>query len=237
MVTKLRMTGEERRLKILQAAKPLFAMYGFKGTSVKEIAKAASVSEALLYKHFSSKKDIYDEILTYASGIGANVVKGVEEFEPGAEKLIVIVYLLFEHVLFEVPGQSEEQLLHERFLFNSFLEDGEYARIVFRSIENACWDVIEACYLVAERNAHLVEMPISFSRRVWLVHHLAMALNLCHLPEVPAFEYEGTKEQLSEQAALFALRGIGLTDEVIRRFFKPEKLRAFKESLYQGNIN
>ena len=151
----MRMSAEERRLAILQAARPLFAMNGFKGTSVKEIAKAANVSEALLYKHFSSKDEIYHEMINYAGGIGGDLVAGLERLEAGTEKLIIMVYLLFDHILFEVPGQKQEQDLHERLLFSSFLESGEYARRAFRSIELACWDVIEECYREAEKSAHI----------------------------------------------------------------------------------
>ncbi|NQU63131.1 MAG: TetR/AcrR family transcriptional regulator [SAR324 cluster bacterium] len=237
MTTKLRMTGEERRLTIMQAAKPLFAMNGFRGTSVKDIAKAADVSEALLYKHFSSKEAIYQEILTYASGMAIRLDQDLEQLKPGAEKLILMVYMVFEHILFETPGQAEEQQLHERFLFNSFLEDGGYARAALKSIESASRSTIEECYRAAEEDAHLVDMPLPFLRRAWFVHHLAMALNLCHLPEIPAFEYDGSKEELSAHATLFALRGIGLTDEVIRRFYKPDKLKEYKRSLYQKDMN
>ncbi len=237
MGSKIRMTGEERRLTILQAAKPLFAMNGYRGTSVKDIAKSAAVSEALLYKHFSSKAEIYREILVYAGGMAMRLDQDLEQLKPGAEKLIIMVYMVFEHILFEAPGQAEEQQIHERFLFNRFLEDGEYARAALKSIESASRSTIEECYRAAEEDAHLVEMPLPFLRRAWFVHHLAMALNLCHLPEIPAFEYDGTKEELSAHATLFALRGIGLTDEVIRRFYKPEKLRKFKRNLYQKDMN
>lgn len=216
----------------MQAAKPLFAMNGFRGTSVREIAKAANVSEALLYKHFASKDEIYNEILSYAGRMGTRLVQGLEQIKPGTEKLVISVYLMFKHILFEVPGEQQRQNLHERLLFNSFLEDGHYARKVFRSIEKACWDLIEECYREAERNAHLVEMPVPFDRRAWFVHHLAMSLNLCHLPAEPAFEYDGTKEELTQQATLFALRGIGLTDEAIRRFYDPVKLQELLASLH-----
>lgn len=237
MGSKVRMTGEERRETILQAARPLFAMNGFKGTSVREIAKAADVSEALLYKHFKSKEEIYNEILKYASGIGANIAEELKDIKPGAEKLVTMVYLMFQHILFEVPGRHEEQLLHERFLFNSFLETGTYARTVFKSIQEASWDTLEESYRVAEEQAHLVDMATPFAHRAWFVHHLAMALNLCHLPDPPAFEYQGSKELLSEHATLFALRGIGLTDAAIKRFYNPAKLRALKRSFYQKELN
>lgn len=234
---KVRMAGEERRVKILQAAKPLFAMNGYRGTSVREIAKAAEVSEALLYKHFPSKEAIYNEILSYGSGIAARLVRRLDRLEPGAEKLITIVYLLFEHVLFDVPGHSDEQETHERFLFHSFLEDGLYARAHFKSIESAIWDVIEESYQVAQRNAQVVDMPVPLVHRAWFAHHLAMALNLCHLPEKPAFEYEGSKEELTQHAILFALRGIGLSDEAIKRFFNPDQLNDFRKSLFQNDIH
>ncbi len=237
MGSRVRMTGEERRLAILKAARPVFAMNGFKGTSVKEIAKAADVSEALLYKHFVSKEEIYNEIMRYAGRVGSHMTDELKEIEPGAEKLITIVFLMFAHILFEVPGQREEQLLHERFLFQSFLETGDYARAVFKSIQDASWGTLEESYQVALEQAHLVEMPIPFLHRAWFVHHLAMALNLCHLPDPPAFEYQGSMEQLSEHATFFALRGIGLTDEAIRRFYKPEKLKAIRQSLYQQELN
>ncbi|MBT4089013.1 MAG: TetR/AcrR family transcriptional regulator, partial [Deltaproteobacteria bacterium] len=105
MASKLRMTGEERRLTIMQAAKPLFAMNGFRGTSVKDIAKAADVSEALLYKHFSSKEEIYQEILAYAGDLAIQLYQDLEQLKPGAEKLIIMVYMMFEHILFETPEQ------------------------------------------------------------------------------------------------------------------------------------
>ncbi len=237
MGSRVRLTGEERRHKILEAAKPLFAMNGFKGTSVREIAKAANVSEALLYKHFKGKEEIYNEILRYPAGIGSNLVDELQEIEPGAEKLITMVYLMFEHILFEMPGQRQEQLLHERFLFHSFLETGNYARTAFKSIRDAIWDTLEESYQAAQEQAHLVEMPIPFVHRAWFVHHLAMALNLCHLPDPPAFEYQGSMEELCEHATLFALRGIGLTDEVIKRFYIIEKLREFKKAIYRKELN
>ena len=124
MRSRVRLTGKERRQIILEAARPLLAINGFKGTSVREIAKAANISEALLYKHFKGKKETYTEILEYAAGIGSNLADELKEIEPGTEKLITMVYFMFEHILFEVPGQRHEQLLHERFLFHSFLEAG-----------------------------------------------------------------------------------------------------------------
>ncbi len=58
-----RMTGDKRREQILQTAVALFSQRGFKGTTTKEIARAAGVSEAMVFRHFSTKSDLYDAIL------------------------------------------------------------------------------------------------------------------------------------------------------------------------------
>ena len=57
------MTGDKRREQILQTAVALFSQRGFKGTTTKEIARAAGVSEAMVFRHFSTKSDLYDAIL------------------------------------------------------------------------------------------------------------------------------------------------------------------------------
>jgi len=58
------MTGDARREQILQAAIALFSQKGFRGTTTKEIGKAAGVSEAMVFRHFARKTDIYDAILS-----------------------------------------------------------------------------------------------------------------------------------------------------------------------------
>src|ERR1700740_1598445 len=58
-----RLDGDERRKAIVTAAVPLFARRGFAGTTTKELAEAAGISEALLFRHFPSKKHLYSEIL------------------------------------------------------------------------------------------------------------------------------------------------------------------------------
>ena len=58
-----RMTGDARREQILQTAVELFSQRGFKGTTTKEIARVAGVSEAMVFRHFASKDDLYAAIL------------------------------------------------------------------------------------------------------------------------------------------------------------------------------
>jgi TetR/AcrR family transcriptional regulator len=58
-----RMPSEDRRRQLLQVAVESFARNGFSGTKTKDIAAAAGVSEAILFRHFASKEDLYHAIL------------------------------------------------------------------------------------------------------------------------------------------------------------------------------
>ena len=60
--------------RILEAAIRLFSVKGFNGTTTKEIAEAAEVNEALIFRHFSTKRELY----------GAIIEKKISE-EPGIE--------------------------------------------------------------------------------------------------------------------------------------------------------
>lgn len=58
-----RMTGDERRAQIIEASAELFARKGFRGTTTREIAEGAGVSEAMIFKHFATKEDLYGAII------------------------------------------------------------------------------------------------------------------------------------------------------------------------------
>jgi len=49
--------------KIVDEALTLFSTKGYKGTSVKSIADAVGIKDSSLYKHFKSKRDIFDTIV------------------------------------------------------------------------------------------------------------------------------------------------------------------------------
>lgn len=59
-----RMSAPERRATILAAARGEFARHGFHGAGTAAIAREAGCSEAILYRHFSSKRDLLLAVLT-----------------------------------------------------------------------------------------------------------------------------------------------------------------------------
>jgi AcrR family transcriptional regulator len=59
--------AEERRVQILETALEVFASHGFKGTSIKDIAAAAGISQGLMYHYFASKEDLLEAVVEYHS--------------------------------------------------------------------------------------------------------------------------------------------------------------------------
>ncbi|HKB94235.1 MAG TPA: TetR/AcrR family transcriptional regulator, partial [Gaiellaceae bacterium] len=54
-----RMPAAERRLALVDTAIRLFTESSYRGTTTADIARAAGVSEPILYRHFDSKRDLY----------------------------------------------------------------------------------------------------------------------------------------------------------------------------------
>jgi TetR/AcrR family transcriptional regulator len=76
------MHGQDRRRQLLKVAIESFARTGFSGTKTKDIAAAAGVSEAILFRHFASKEDLYHAILdTRETPGGANLTGWMRELK------------------------------------------------------------------------------------------------------------------------------------------------------------
>lgn len=60
---KARLSGQERRRQIIEAAADLFSRKGFRGTTTRQVAEAVGVCEATLFKHFATKEELYAAII------------------------------------------------------------------------------------------------------------------------------------------------------------------------------
>ncbi|MGI9101920.1 MAG: TetR/AcrR family transcriptional regulator [Terriglobales bacterium] len=61
----LRVSAEERRQQILELATDLFARQGFRGTTTRQIAQRARVNEAIIFRHFPTKEDLYWAVIEH----------------------------------------------------------------------------------------------------------------------------------------------------------------------------
>lgn len=100
----LRKSG--RTEKIVTAAAQLFASQGFHGTTTREIAELADVSENTLFRHFNGKKEIFWSALrSYAGGLKP-IFDLLQEIQPDETPDVILPKVLVP--LAEIIGRRPE---------------------------------------------------------------------------------------------------------------------------------
>jgi AcrR family transcriptional regulator len=222
------MTSDLRRELILSAAKRCFARNGFAGTTTKSIAAAASISEGLLFKHFTSKAALYAEILACECEADPELLDLLDA-EPSTETLVVLVRGMAGHFLqpCDQPNQEEEEQ-RLRLLVTSQLDDGEFARLVFEKIAGLIGPIFVASLERAVAAGDATRVGQEPMNLFWFAHHTLLMTALARLPAAPCLTY-GHAADLARQACEFILRGIGLNEAVIAahldREFSPDRLQ------------
>ena len=117
-------SSRTRQTSLVAAATSLFAARGFRGTTTKEIAKAAGVSEALLFKYFPTKQALYAAILAEKADLSA-LVEAVDEVARKRDDERVFSLIASYRIR---PGADPTML---RLLLFSGLEGHELADMVF----------------------------------------------------------------------------------------------------------
>jgi AcrR family transcriptional regulator len=83
--TPSRRDGEATRQRLLRAALDLYTTVGFRATTTPAIAARAGVAEGTIYRHFSGKEHLLNEVYRNAQRWGAGLVK---ETEPNGQHAV-----------------------------------------------------------------------------------------------------------------------------------------------------
>jgi AcrR family transcriptional regulator len=225
-----RMTAEDRKRAIVAAALPLFARRGYAETTTKDLALAAGVSQPLLYKHFPSKEALYREILKFSCHDNDPAVQKLAGLKPSASTLVYLVYYFMRAlVMGRPPGVIKWDTRH-RLMLKSLLEDGAFARLVYRSRFDGYCSRMEACLDAAVAARDAVRSPLTPGNRARLAYHVGAWMALVYLPPKPAINYRVSREKLLDQSVWFVLRGMGLTDQALATYYNPGALALFFQS-------
>jgi len=223
METKTRMSCEERKCRILEAVRRIFSRKGLEGTTTRELAKEAGVSEALLYKHYPSKEALYQAMLESCDGEFMGEVKKITSLESSTSTLVTLIHFMVAALLRRRVPEVEIRL---RLYLQSILGDGEFARLIIKQKQEDCSVIskIADCIQAATRAGDMDPSPIPAALRALLADRLAFMLVSEHLPEKPAIDFGVSKDKLIENAVWFILRGVGMKENAIRRYYNPQAL-------------
>ena len=135
VLTTVRISGSERKASILASATALFAAKGFDGTKTREIARRAGVSEALLFRHFPTKKHLYAAILAEQSPVPGLLAELRALTEKGDDLAV------FTHIANAIVRQVPDPHLMRLLLFSA-LEGHELSDMFFKKHVRVFYDFL-----------------------------------------------------------------------------------------------
>lgn len=118
------MSATDRRAQLIEVAIDLFSRKGFAGTTTKQIASAAGVTEAIIFRHFATKQDLYKAILDTrmgspeAQGWFAELQQHMENNDDEG---------LFRALISVIIGSKRQDPQFERLILRAALEGHELA--------------------------------------------------------------------------------------------------------------
>jgi AcrR family transcriptional regulator len=226
MKVTVKLSGAERKAAIVTAVRRVFAENGFHGTTTRELARAAGVSEALLFKHFPNKEALYIAMQMSYCNAQDPVVERLKAAAPSTSALVALMHFVFSKKLSERSACDDDEI-HMRLMMRSLMEDGEFANLQLSQLASHLVPRVDACLKAAVAAGDAVGRGVRPSLGAWFAHHLAIAI-MHHLrPAKPVVDYKASRPELIEQAVWFTLRGLGLKEEAIQRCYNAKTLARF----------
>lgn len=218
-----RLSAAERRQAIIQAAQPLFAARGFDAVTTREVAEAANISEALLYRHFESKAALYEAVqLSCIHQLIDDSARRIEALPDNTSTLVLAIYLMMRNIQLATMPDGAEQIV-SRFGLRSLLTDGEFARNLVQFAAARWFNKVERCIRAGIAAGDIEESLEHAMTGFWFSHHLATALVFYRLPGKAIVDYPvADRDTLFDFSVRYALRGLGLTNAAIERYYQPQ---------------
>lgn len=166
-----RMSAEDRRLQILRVAVSLFSQKGFGGTTTKEIALAAGVSEAMVFRHYATKQELYTAILDHkaCSGDAMNPEEMVAEALKQKDDRLV-----FERLALGALEHHECDPEFQRLLLHSALEGHELAEMFFEKFLRRVYELLGGYIAERQRDGAMMNIDPAIVVRAFIgmiIHH------------------------------------------------------------------
>ncbi|MBO9541139.1 TetR/AcrR family transcriptional regulator [bacterium] len=184
--TRERLTAEERRAQILRCATAVFARSNYRVAGMAEIAKEAGISEPTVYKHFTSKKQLF---LTILDRVGDSTLRHWQELASDAPDPLTLLRRI---------GTSQYEIVLKRpdtlkiqFQALSEVEDDEIRAALRRHFASYADFLMKV--LDAGRAARLLAADLDVTAAAWQLISVGFTLNLASLL---GFEEEFSRERM-----------------------------------------
>jgi AcrR family transcriptional regulator len=183
------MKADDRRRHLLDAAIQCFAEFGYRGTTTARLARAARISEPVLYRHFASKHDLFVALI---DEVGKEVIRGwrqgIAPLRSPMDQLRVLLRLNpattdpKTRQLYGIIFAAQAEF-HEPQIVSALRDHYEqYARFLTNVIRRA-------------QRAHQVRSDVSAAGLAWQLIHAAIGFALIKPLDIPGHATPATVEQ------------------------------------------
>ncbi|MBY0515756.1 MAG: TetR/AcrR family transcriptional regulator [Bacteriovoracaceae bacterium] len=231
-MTKVRLKATERREQILEIASGLFAERGFHGVTTRELASRLKITEPILYRHFSSKEDLWLEVKRSHRFPFNEWERYVNSATPSTSHFLFITGMLVWGItLGRRPGSLDSVERHSqilRLIGHGLFENEGPLRGHQEHFAHTLLPWWMMSFQAACSSGDLLVSDVS-DETLWLAFSqmLSLALTEAGTPNV-LVSWESERERLTH-ITRFILRGIGVKNDVILRGFSFAKM-------YQGFV-
>ena len=156
---------------MLRVAVGIFSQRGFVGTTTKEIAQAAGVSEAMVFRHFATKQELYSAILDHKACSGdamnpeAMVAEALQEKDDRA---------VFERLALGTLEHHDCDPEFQRLLLHAALEEHELTYMFFEKFVRRVYELLGDYITERQRDGAMVAMDPAIVVRAFIgmiIHH------------------------------------------------------------------
>ena len=133
----IRFSAADRREQILDVATRLFARQGFQGTTTRQISHDAKINEALIFRHFPSKDELYWSVIQRQIASVAPRERMLQELDPAGDDREV-----FTHLAAEILHRRAQDQTLSRMLLFSALENHKLSHRFFRTYVSGYYELL-----------------------------------------------------------------------------------------------
>jgi TetR/AcrR family transcriptional regulator len=197
-----RLSAEQRRRQLVDVAIDLFSRKGFNGTTTREIAAAAGVTEAIIFRHFKTKEQLYTAIIDQrmdspmAAAWMAELRRGMDRNDDEA-----VIRQLIEAVI--ETHRTDPKF--ERLMLYAALEGHEIAVLYMRKMTAPIVDTLKSYFSRRQREGGLraVGPEVVLMAVVGMAQHYALC-RYVHALKEPGL----TDDQAVETFTRIAMGGL-----------------------------
>jgi AcrR family transcriptional regulator len=171
------MSGDMRREQILKTAVDLFSKHGFRGTTTKEIARAAGVSEAMVFKHFATKDELYGAILDNKACQGEMQFSWREDSVIGKAMEERDDHAVFYNLALNAMNKQQSDPGFMRLLFFSALEEHDLAERFFKEFVTRVYEFIGSYIEKRQKEGAMRKIEPRIAVRAFLGMMIHQSLN------------------------------------------------------------